>query len=118
MSEVTDDSGLFPGAVAWAVLEPVRGREQGGHRPVLVVSSAPYLAAVTSLVVVLPITTRARGWPNHVPVDGPTGLNTPSWVMTEQLRTLSRDRITRATGRVSDRCRATVQVWLSDFLEL
>lgn len=109
---------LAPGTVVWAALEPVRGREQGGHRPVLVVASADYLDAVTTLAIVLPITTVDRGWPNHPPVEGPSGLEVPSWIMTEQPRTLSRDRLTRVAGRVSDDCLAAARAWLGDFLDL
>lgn len=114
----TAGEGLAPGAIAWASPEPVRGREQGGHRPVLVVSSVGYLDAVTTLVIALPITTVDRGWPNHVRVTGPSGLERPSWVMTEQPRTFSRDRITGAGGRVSSECLDAVRLWLGDFLDL
>ena len=110
--------GLAPGVVAWAALEPVRGREQGGHRPVLVVASAGYLEAVDTLAIVLPITTTDRGWPNHVRVVGAVGLDRPSWVMTEQPRTLSRSRLTGVAGNVSDTCLAEVRVWLGDFFDL
>ncbi|WP_396656657.1 type II toxin-antitoxin system PemK/MazF family toxin [Microbacterium sp.] len=109
---------LAPGVVAWASLEPVRGREQGGHRPVLIVASAGYLDAVTTLVIALPITTTDRGWPNHIRVDGPAGLDQPSWIMTEQPRTLSRDRLTAIAGQVSEGCLASVRMWLGDFLDL
>ncbi|WP_206447515.1 type II toxin-antitoxin system PemK/MazF family toxin [Agrococcus sp. KRD186] len=109
---------LTPGTVSWVTLDPVRGREQGGHRPVLVVASAGYLDAVTTLVVVLPITSVDRGWPNHIPVDGPSGLRAPSWIMTEQPRTLSRDRITSIAGSVSVACLAGARRWLADFLDL
>ena len=112
------DVELAPGVIAWAALEPVRGREQGGHRPVLVVASAGYLDAVTTLVIVLPITTTDRGWPNHIRVEGPSGLDRPSWIMTEQPRTLSRDRLTRVAGEVSAGCLASVRSWLGDFLDL
>lgn len=108
---------LAPGVVAWAALEPVQGREQGGRRPVLVIASAGYLDAVTTLVVVLPITTVDRGWPNHVSVDGPSGLARPSWIMTEQPRTLSRGRLS-SVGRVSQACLDDVRRWLGDFLDL
>ncbi|WP_434811892.1 type II toxin-antitoxin system PemK/MazF family toxin [Microbacterium sp. bgisy189] len=111
-------SDLAPGAVAWAALEPVRGREQGGHRPVLIVASQGYLDAVTTLVIALPITTVDRGWPNHVRVDGPSGLDRPSWIMTEQPRTLPRDRLTGIAGEVTDECLVTVRTWLGDFFDL
>lgn len=109
---------LTPGTVSWATLEPVRDRELGGHRPVLVVASPGYLDAVATLVVVLPITSVDRGWPNHVPVEGPSGLRVPSWVMTEQPRTLRRDRLTSIAGRVSADCLAGARLWLGDFLDL
>ncbi|MDE0547453.1 type II toxin-antitoxin system PemK/MazF family toxin [Microbacterium sp. C7(2022)] len=109
---------LAPGTVAWATLAPVRGREQGGHRPVLIASSLGYLDAVTTLVIALPITTTDRGWPNHVRVDGPSGLDRPSWIMTEQPRTLSRDRLNRVAGTVSVDCLSAVRMWLGDFLDL
>lgn len=112
------DPAPAPGQVAWAALEPVRGREQGGHRPVLIIASTGYLDAVATLVIVLPITTVDRGWPNHVPVEGPSGLNQPSWVMTEQPRTMSRDRLTGIRGQVSQRCLEVVRTWLGDFLDL
>ena len=110
--------GLAPGAVAWASLEPVCGREQGGHRPVLIIASAGYLDAIKTLVIALPITTVDRGWPNHVPIEGPSGLDRPSWVMTEQPRTLSRDRLTGIAGQVSGSCLDGVRTWLGDFLDL
>lgn len=112
------DPELAPGVVAWATLEPVRGREQGGHRPVLVVASAGYLDAVTTLVITLPITTVDRGWPNRVPLGGQHGLDRPSWIMTEQPRTLARDRITGVAGQVSGACLAATRRWLGDFLDL
>ena len=109
---------LAPGAVAWAALEPVRGREQGGHRPILIVASSGYLDAVTTLVIALPITTTDRGWPNHIRVNGQSGLDRPSWVMTEQPRTLSRERLTGVAGEVSHDCFTAVRTWLGDFLDL
>ena len=66
-----------------------------------------FLAAVTTLVIALPITTVDRGWPNHIPVEGPSGLTLPSWIMTEQPRTLSRDRLTGTSGRASREAAST-----------
>lgn len=110
---------LQQGDVIWTVLEPVRGREQGGRRPVLVVAGPGYLRAVTALAIVVPVTTTDRGWPNHVELTGPTGLATRSWAMTEQLRTLSRDRLGPGrAGTVDASCLAAVQRWISDFLAL
>lgn len=113
-----DGPSLQTGTVAWARLEPVRGREQGGSRPVVVVAGTGYLRAVTTLALVVPVTTTQRGWPNHVLLTGPTGLPSDSWAMTEQIRTLSRDRLSRISGEVDAACLAEIRQWLSDFLDL
>ncbi|PFG20167.1 type II toxin-antitoxin system PemK/MazF family toxin [Serinibacter salmoneus] len=107
---------LVPGALVWAELDPVLGREQGGRRPVLVVASPAYLQVVTTLVMVVPVTSVDRGWPNHVPVRGGS-LGRPSWVMTEQLRTMARSRVSRSAGLVAPSCLAQVRRWLGYFLE-
>ena len=57
---MADALRLWRGSVAWADLSPTRGRERAGRRPVLVVASQGYLDAVSSLVVVLPVTTVDR----------------------------------------------------------
>lgn len=107
---------LAPGDLWWAELDPVRGREQSGRRPVLVVASAGYLRAVTALVIVVPITTVDRHWPNHVGL-GDCGLPRRSWAMTEQPRTLSRGRLIGLVGRIDRTTLTEVRTWLRDFLE-
>ncbi|GAB2910923.1 type II toxin-antitoxin system PemK/MazF family toxin [Rhodococcus aerolatus] len=109
---------VVPGSVVWVDLDPVQGREQSGRRPAVVVSAAGYLDVVTTLVVCVPVTTVDRGWPNHVRLDGPTGLDRPSWAMTEQVRTLSRRRVVGRAGVVDDATLAAVRTWLADFLDL
>lgn len=109
---------VHPGAVMWAELEPVRGREQSGRRPVLVVAAPGYLQAVATLVICVPITSVDRGWPNHIPLTGPTGLARTSWAMTEQPRTLSRERLVSTAGDVDESCLVATRRWLADFLDL
>ncbi|MBI1913682.1 MAG: type II toxin-antitoxin system PemK/MazF family toxin [Planctomycetes bacterium] len=61
------------GEVWLADLDPTFGHEQGGRRPVLVVSVDSFNAGLSGLVVVLPITSRIRPVPLHIPVDPPEG---------------------------------------------
>lgn len=110
-------AGLAQGMVAWALLDPVLGKEYAGHRPVLVISSDDYLSLVRDLVIVLPITTVERGWPNHVPVLPAQALPEPSWVVTEQPRTISRARLTRVGQLVDTATYAQVERWLDVFLK-
>lgn len=107
---------LKPGSIIWVTLTPTRGREQAGHRPALILSGHDFLGLVTELVTVAPITSTDRGWPNHVPTGD--ALDRPSWVMTEQIRTISRDRITSIGLTVSRECLSAVRQWVADFLDL
>jgi mRNA interferase MazF len=77
-----------------------------------------YLDVVTHLVVIAPVTTTDRHWPNHVPLRGSHGLDRPSWAMTEQPRTLARERVGRVAGVVDDATLRDVDLWLRDFLAL
>ncbi|NLG23318.1 MAG: type II toxin-antitoxin system PemK/MazF family toxin [Actinomycetales bacterium] len=109
---------LQRGSVAWAELDPVRGREQSGRRPVLVVASDLYLEQAT-LAIVLPATTTDRGWPNHVLLAGPRlGLAQPTFAMTEQPRTVTRERLVTQIGIVDATTMREVDRWLRDFLAL
>ncbi|RNL61350.1 type II toxin-antitoxin system PemK/MazF family toxin [Nocardioides marmoriginsengisoli] len=103
--------------MAWAWLEPTVGREQTGRRPVVVVSSDGYIDVVTALLVVVPISRSDRGWPNHVPLAGIPELS-GSFAITEQPRTISRERLGSEIGQVDSDCLAEIKQWLADFLDL
>ncbi len=107
-----------PGDVAWADFGLGVGREQSGRRPVVVVAAPEYLGLVDSMSIVVPVTSRGRGWPNHVRLSGETGLSRPSWALTEQPRTISRDRVHRVVGWVDLPCLDDIRMWLRDFLDL
>lgn len=106
------------GSVLWATLSPGSGREQVGRRPVVVVASDDYLDVVTTLVIVVPVTSVDRGWPNHVRLRGMTGLEQPSFGMTEQPRTIDQARIRAVAGTVDGDTMADIDLYLRDFLSL
>ena len=87
----------------WEVnLDPTVGREQAGRRPALIVSDNALNSGPRGLVVVIPVTGTARGLPTHVPVTPPEGgLTKPSVIMTEQVRSVSKDRLGRRYGVVA-----------------
>ena len=110
---------LRRGDLVWADFSPTRGREQTGERPAVIVAANQYLESVPNLVIVLPITTVDRGWPQHVRLGGESvDLRKPSWALTEQPRAISRDRLTRSAGRIDADCLAEIDQWLRDFLDL
>lgn len=82
---VTGGSDYIPdaGDIVWIGLDPVRGHEQAGHRPILVLSARAYNQK-TGLLVGCACTRQAKGYPFEVPVPDPV----PSVVLADQLRTL------------------------------
>ncbi len=113
----TPSEALRPGDVVWVQPEIAIGREQAGRRPALVVAGVGYLQIIDTLALVVPITSVYRGWPSHIEVIG-AQLDTRSWAMSEQIKTISRERIGGRAGRVNDATLVGVRSWLADFLDL
>ncbi len=90
------------GEVWDADLNPTKGREQQGKRPVLVVSVNEYNKGPADLVVVLPLTGTIRGIPWHVIIQAPEGGTTKSSeILCDALRSISKERLTKRRGKVS-----------------
>lgn len=110
---------LRRGEVIWVELNPTKGREQSGRRPAVVVSSSLFLQRVETLVVIIPATSVDRKWPNHVKINGPdVTLSQPTFAMTEQPRTITRERIGDSLGFISAETQTEIDMWLRDFLGL
>ncbi len=86
-------AGILRGEIRWADLDPVRGSEQGGRRPVLVISHDVFNEH-SGTVIVLAITIRPQkaGFPLTLKLAG-TELPKESWLKISQVRTISSDRI-------------------------
>jgi len=86
------------GEVWLVALEPVTGAEIGKTRPCVIVSP-DQMNRHLKTVVVLPMTTVLRNWPYRVNVrsGGREGQVTP-----DQIRSVSKDRLRKRLGRLSD----------------
>lgn len=84
---------ILRGEIWWADLNPVRGREQAGIRPVLIISDNIFNAR-SGTVIALAITSQlpTAGFPLTYELTSP-GLPKRSWVKIGQIRTLSVERI-------------------------
>jgi mRNA interferase MazF len=93
------------GEVYDARLEPVEGSEQGGTRPVIIVSRDA-INAYSPVVLAVPCTTYQSGkrvYPTQVLIEAPDGgLSNDSIAMADQIRVLSKTRLIRLRGRLSD----------------
>lgn len=107
------------GEVWYADFDPVRGHEQAGHRPALVVSADIFNAGPARLVVVLPMTSVDRGIPLHVAVEPPEGgVRERSLIKCEDIRSIDQRRLDRRLGAVSAETMAAVDERLRALLEL
>jgi mRNA interferase MazF len=92
---------ILRGEVRWAELSPVRGREQGGRRPVLILSHDVFNER-SGKVIAMALTSQEQraGYPLTMELDVP-GLPKRSWLKVSQVRTLAAERIGRRITRVS-----------------
>ncbi len=95
-------AAILRGDIRWADLNPVIGSEQGGLRPVLVLSHNVFNER-SGTVIAVAITSQPQraGFPLTMELGDP---NPPkrSWVKISQIRTLSVKRIRSKIGRASE----------------
>lgn len=73
------------GDLIWIDFDPQVGREQKGRRPALVLSPKKYNAK-SSLALICPVTSKAKGYPFEVAL--PAGLEVEGVILADQLRSL------------------------------
>jgi mRNA interferase MazF len=96
------------GEIRWADLNPVRGHEQAGERPVLVLSHDVFNERSGTVIAVALTSQEPRaGFPLTLELSA-TKSPKRSWVKVSQIRTLSTERIGRRLGRASDEDLAAV----------
>lgn len=93
---------ILRGEIWWANLHPVRGREQAGIRPVIVISHDVFNAR-SGTVIALALTTQepSAGFPLTLEITTAV-LPKRSWVKISQIRTLSVERLDNKIGMISD----------------
>ncbi len=92
---------ILRGDVRWADLNPARGREQSGRRPVLILSHDVFNER-SGTVIAVALTSREpqAGFPLTLALSS-QDLPKPSWVKISQIRTLSGERIGARVGRAT-----------------
>ena len=90
---------VLRGDVRWAELNPVRGREQAGRRPILVLSHDVFNdRSGTVIAVALTSQEPKAGFPLTLETSA-RGLPKRSWIKISQIRTLAVERIGRRLSR-------------------
>jgi mRNA interferase MazF len=93
---------ILRGDIFWTDLNPVKGREQAGLRPALVLSPEVFNER-SGTVIVMALTSQPQkaGFPLTLELTS-VSLPKPTWVKINQIRTLSVERIGKRMAHVSD----------------
>ena len=93
---------ILRGEIRWADLNPTRGHEQAGLRPVVVLSQDVFNER-SGTVIAMAITSQPQraGFPLTLELHSVGFLPKRSWVKISQIRTLSVERIGKKIGRAS-----------------
>jgi mRNA interferase MazF len=109
-------AGILRGEIRWADLNPTRGHEQGGFRPVLILSHDIFNER-SGTVLIMAITSQPSraGFPLTLEIK--TGkLPKQSWVKIGQIRTISDERIGKTIGVLSSEEMAQVIEGLNEII--
>jgi mRNA interferase MazF len=107
---------ILRGDIYWADLYPVIGSEQGGLRPVLVLSHNVFNErSGTVIAVELTSQPQRAGYPLTLELSG-TKLPKKSWVKISQIRTLSVKRIRKKISKVSEEELAMIVEGLNEII--
>ncbi len=94
-------AGILRGEIRWADLNPVRGHEQAGLRPVMILSHDIFNEH-SGTVIAVAITSQPQkaGFPLTLELKA-GNLPKKSWIKISQIRTLSVERIGKVIGKAS-----------------
>jgi mRNA interferase MazF len=107
---------ILRGDIRWADLNPVRGHEQAGERPVLILSQDVFNERSGTVIAIALTSQKPRaGFPLTLELHT-AGLPKRSWAKISQIRTLSTERIGRRLGRAADEDLARVVEGLNEIL--
>jgi mRNA interferase MazF len=107
---------ILRGDIRWAELNPVRGHEQAGTRPVLILSHDVFNERSGTVIAMAMTSQEPRaGFPLTLEIKAP-GLTKRSWIKIAQVRTLSVDRIGKKLARASEEEMARVIEGLNEIV--
>ncbi len=105
------------GEIWRAKLNPTRGSEQAGFRPVVIVSGN-LMNQYLNVVIVMPLSTKIKNWKGDVVLHptGTNGLAAKSEVLTMHIRLVAKDRLVEKIGRINDLELEALKTGLSDIM--
>ncbi len=101
----------------YADLNPVKGSEQKGFRPVVIVSGN-VVNEYLKIVIACPLTSKIKNYKGNVILerDNTNGLSAKSEILIFHIRSISKERFIKKIGRISEKQLAKLKIGLDDIL--
>jgi len=107
---------ILRGDILWANLDPTRGHEQSGSRPILVLSKSVFNERSGTVIAVAVTSQRpSAGFPLTLEL-ADRSLPKKSWVKISQIRTLSVQRLGKKLGKASNDELENIVEGLNEFI--
>jgi mRNA interferase MazF len=92
------------GEIWQAYLDPIVGSEQGGMRPVVVISGNA-MNTYLNVVIICPLTTKIKSYKGHVVLEpnGQNGLSQASEILNFHVKSISKDRLVKKLGSITEK---------------
>ena len=89
--------------IYWANLDPIKGKEQKGKRPVVIISGNT-MNKNLGIFIICPISSKIKDYVGTVKLkkDKINKLSIDSEIITFQIRTISKERILKKIGEITD----------------
>lgn len=106
------------GEIWYADLNPIKGSEQAGYRPVVIISGN-LLNENTPLCIVCPLTSKIKRYHGNVILEpnSENGLKSTSEILTFHIRSLSNERLKEKIGRIKEEELNDIKTCLNDILK-
>ena len=100
-----------------ADLNPVRGSEQKGMRPVVIVSGN-VLNDYMPIVIACPLTSKIKAYKGNIVLEPnqTNGLSAKSEILTFHIRSISKERLVKKLGKISEQQLTELKEGLNDIL--
>ena len=101
--------------------DPVRGTELGKKvRPALIISCNELNEGWSSLIIIVPLTSKDKKITSHVKIEPPEGgLTVSSFIVCEQIRSISKERLVKKLGTIKDPALLReVHLWIMNLIWL
>ncbi len=101
----------------YADLNPTRGSKQSGYRPIVIISGN-LLNTYLKVVIACPLTSKIKNYKGNLIIEPneTNGLETKSEVLTFHVRSVSKVRLVKKIGTISDAELKTIKTCLDEIL--